>query len=250
METKMTIKNYKNLDRNNKYFVHIEQCKNKNYPTGTQLHKHHIIPEHVLNNKAATTADLDYMDSTENLVSLSIEDHIVAHELLFELYKNDKDRGAVAILKGQLSEAAQIWKQQGAIASHEAQKDSNKQFWNQEFQKEMARRSMTREDALEIRSKGGRRGGKTTKMNVAIQPHHRYTFSYNKEEVVSIINCSSGTQVLQVLNQIEKTPLARVTQLLKGEKKSLHGWSCKRLEDGPILAEKYLSTLQRQAYDS
>lgn len=189
-------------------------------------------------------------NSTENLVTLSVEDHILAHELLYELYENPKDQGADLILKSQATEAATIWKQEGAKASHQAQKTSGKQFWDKDFQKEMARRSMAREDALEIRSKGGKIGGKTTKMNVAIQPHHRYVFSFQNIPVVCVMNCSIGTQVLEVLKQFKETPLARVTQLLKKERKSLYGWSCDRLEDGPQLDAKYVAKLQGQVLDT
>lgn len=57
MKTKLNIKTYKHLDKNNKYFVHIEQCKTKIYPPNTQLHVHHIIPEHIFNDPAITPAD-------------------------------------------------------------------------------------------------------------------------------------------------------------------------------------------------
>jgi hypothetical protein len=226
------------------------------------MHTHHIIPEYVFNHSAATPADLEFKNSQKNLVFLSIEDHIIAHQLLYEVYGNKQDCGAILILTGQLAEASRVWKQLGAWASHNVQEENERQFWNQEFQKEMARlfrqrrnlsgapaplSSMARPDALLIRSVGGKIGGKTTKLNVAIKPHERFTFLYQGEAKVSLFNSSLGSQVLEVLNAVQPSKLQRATPLLNGSRKNLNGWSCVRLPDGPVLPDKYLKTLADQS---
>lgn len=48
-------------------------------------------------------------------------------------------------------------------------------------------------------------------------------------EVLCIINCETGQDVLNELNKFAPTALQRVTPLLKGERKWLHNWSCKKL---------------------
>ena len=243
----LSIQTYQQLNKENDDFNHIEVCRAKQYGPDTQMHVHHIIPEYVFNHSAATPADLEFKNSQENLVVLSIEDHIIAHQLLYEVYGNKQDCGAILILTGQLAEASRVWKQLGAWASHNVQEENERQFWNQEFQKEMARRSMARPDALLIRSVGGQIGGKTTKLYVAIKPHERFTFLYKGEAKVSLFNCSLGSQVLEVLNAVQPSKLQRATPLLNGSRQNLNGWSCVRLPDGPVLPDKYFKTLADQS---
>ena len=58
---------------------------------------------------------------------------------------------------------------------------------------------------------------------------------YKGHEVLCIINCNLGSQVVNELNKFIATPLQRATPLLKGERKSLHGWSCRKLNhDGSL----------------
>lgn len=244
---KLSIETYKELDPENAYFKHIEHCRQKTYDSDVQTHVHHIIPEYVFNNSAATPADLEFKNCPENLIFLSIEDHIIAHELLYEIYGNPQDCGAILLLTGQLSEASRLWKQLGAWASHNIQEENQRQFWNQGFQKEMARRSMARPDALQIRSAGGKIGGRTAKLNVAIEPKQRFLFKYKGEPVVCLFHCSLGSQVLEVLHAVQPSKLQRATPLLNGTRQNLNGWSCERLPDGPDLEKRYLNTLDNQS---
>lgn len=93
---------WKMLDRNNAYFQFIDTCKAKQYDSNVSLHVHHIIPQYVLNKTADGRA---YMNSPENLIVLSEEDHIKAHTLLFEIYGNQNDKGACLMLKGAMNES-------------------------------------------------------------------------------------------------------------------------------------------------
>lgn len=63
-----------------------------------------------------------------------------------------------------------------------------------------------------------------------IKQEDRYIFKYNGNNALCILNCRTGGQVLAQLNLYKQTPLKRVTQLLKGERKNLHGWSCIQLK--------------------
>jgi len=243
----ININNYKTLNRNNKYFDFIESRRIQSYDENEQTHSHHIIPMYVFK-ETQNLEDLQFMNSPENIIRLSLEDHIMAHQFLLEVYGNKKDQGAIQILSGQLSEGAKTWKKLGAEAVHEIQKQQNKTMWNTDFQKEMARRSMEREDAIQIRSQGGKKGGKMAKLGIAIQAHERYTFSYKGEEKVSVINCQTGTEVLDILKAIHPTPLQRVSQLLNGTKKSLHGWSCKKHPSGPYHSPENLTKLTNQLF--
>lgn len=220
---------WRTLDRNNKYFRFIDECKSKKYPENTTTHFHHVIPQYVF---GAQPSDKDkaYMDSPENIVILSVEDHTKAHTLLYEVYGNQQDQGASLMLAGYEQESRAIWRKMGAAAVNELMRAQKKTFWNPDYQREMAARSMAREDALEIRSKGGRIGGTNRQKGRAICLEDRYLFSFNNEPVLCVFNCDLGSQVLNELKQYRETPLQRVSPLLNGTKKRLHGWSCVKLE--------------------
>lgn len=234
----LSLKTFKTLDRNNAYFRFIEECRKKKYPEDTsQMHIHHIIPKYVFA-KNASPEDRLFRDSRDNLIILSVADHAKAHALLFEIYGNPQDNGAVLMLNGYDQESRQIWRKLGAQAVNKLMQEQQKTFWDPAFQKEMGARSMARPDARAIRAAGGKAGGTKTKQNIAIKKHQKYVFLFKGEPVLCIINCDSGTQVLQQLQLFQKTPLQRTTQLLKGERKSLYGWSCAKLNDNgsPVVA--------------
>jgi hypothetical protein len=225
---------WKTLDRNNAYFQLIENCKTKIYDPGVNLQIHHIIPQYVLKETAEGQA---YLNLPENIIILSEDDHIKAHQLLYEIYGNKQDQGAILLLKGSMNESRTIWKQLGAEKTHLIQKQNGTTIYSIDWQKEMAARSMARPDALEIRSKGGKVGGRTRNLDRVIKQNDRYIFSLEgtgtrgtKCEVLCIINCRTGGDVLEQLNFYKQTPLQRVTPLLNASRKSLHGWSCKKVE--------------------
>jgi hypothetical protein len=241
----LNIDTYKTIDKNNAYFQFIETCKKKNYGT-IDLHTHHIIPMYVFRT-TTNFEDLAFLNSPENLIKLSVKDHIRAHELLFEIYENSRDFGAIQLLTGNLEKAEKTWRILGAKASHKAQKKRKKQFWDPDFQIEMARRSINKPDAREVRSAGGKKGGITAKLNIAIKAHERFVFSYEGNEIVCVMNCQTGTEVLRVLQAIQPTTkLSRATALLKGSRKSLYGWSCHKLADGPFHSPQILEKLTQQ----
>jgi hypothetical protein len=215
------------LDRNNRYFGHINECRNKDYSQSGEVHIHHIIPKAWFRTRNAE--ELAYMDSQENLIPLSVTDHVRAHELLYEIYKNPGDLAAVQMLKGDKVESRRIWRRAGAYASHAAQKANGSTFYDSEFQREMAYRSLARPDALQIRSEGGTVGGRNRNKGRAIKKEDRYIFYYKNVEVFCILNCETGGDVLEILNLYKATPLQRATPLLNGSRKSLHGWSCEKL---------------------
>lgn len=218
---------WKTLDRNNAYFQFIEDCKTKIYDASVNLQIHHIIPQYVLKKTAEGEA---YLNLPENLVILSEDDHIKAHELLYEIYGNKQDQGAILLLKGSMNESRTIWKQLGAEKTHLIQKQNGTTLYSIDWQKEMAARSMARPDALEIRSKGGKVGGRTRNLDRVIKQEDRYIFSLEGTEVLCIINCRTGGEVLEQLNLYKQTPLQRVTPLLNGSRKNLHGWSCCKVD--------------------
>jgi hypothetical protein len=63
------------------YYNFIEECRMKQYDSLTLKHKHHIIPRH-----------MGGIDSEENLIVLSVEDHYTAHMLLANSFSKDDSR--------------------------------------------------------------------------------------------------------------------------------------------------------------
>lgn len=215
------------FDRTSTYFIFIESCRKKKYDMNKELNVHHIIPKHWFDN--GNLEELGYCESIENKIILSVEDHIKAHELLYEAYRRPQDRGAVLLLQGDKIESRKLWRRLGAEKVHEILQEEKKIFWDPEFQKEMAQRSLAREDALEIRSKGGKKGGKTTNKGKAIKLEDRYLFYFEKQPVFCVFNCETGGEVLEILHSYKQTSLKRATQLLNRTRKTLNGWSCEKL---------------------
>jgi hypothetical protein len=166
---------WKNFDRNNASFKFIEECRSKTYDRSGRLHQHqhHIIPKSMFDQ--SSPEHRASCESPENLIQLSLEDHIKAHQLLYEIYQRPQDRGAVLILTGRTAEAETIWQRLGAAASHESQEEMGITMWNKNFQREMAARSMARPDALETRSKGGKIDGKNRHRGVVSSSWGRHS---------------------------------------------------------------------------
>ena len=62
------------------YKKFIDECFLKKYDENIVLHKHHIIPKHIWMNESKS------VNNKDNLIYLSIEDHITSHLLLAECY--------------------------------------------------------------------------------------------------------------------------------------------------------------------
>jgi hypothetical protein len=76
------------------YYTLCESRKKakKDYKPFSGLHKHHILPKHSGGN-----------DGDENLTFLTIREHIIAHFLLWKMYKNPNDLRAMCMLGSDIS---------------------------------------------------------------------------------------------------------------------------------------------------
>lgn len=75
--THFKLKEYK------EYLKFIELCRTKTYDTELVLHNHHIIPKHLW-------ADTEKsVNNKDNLIEISVEDHVRAHLLLSMCYDRD-----------------------------------------------------------------------------------------------------------------------------------------------------------------
>lgn len=79
---------------NNTYHSLCQRGKalRESYHSGSGLHKHHIIPKHAGGS-----------DEESNLTYLTIREHILAHFMLWKMYKNINDLRAMNVLGASLS---------------------------------------------------------------------------------------------------------------------------------------------------
>lgn len=75
-------------------------------------------------------------DQDWNIITLSVEDHAYAHELLYENYENYFDLCAACMLKGQIEEGFDAMRK----ANQEKMKELGVGFYNSELQRELAKR--------------------------------------------------------------------------------------------------------------
>ena len=71
-----------NYEQYKKYINFINECRNKKYDDDVVLHTHHIIPRHIC-------AEIDILNSNDNKIKLSVEDHVQAHLLFANLYPEE-----------------------------------------------------------------------------------------------------------------------------------------------------------------
>lgn len=72
----------------NSYNKFIEKYKNQNIPVGIYSEKHHIIPKHMGGN-----------NSSENIIILTYRQHILAHLLLYRVYRKFEDLIAYKLMR-------------------------------------------------------------------------------------------------------------------------------------------------------
>jgi hypothetical protein len=77
-----------------KYLKFIEHCKKKKYHSGEYLERHHIVPRH-----AGGT------NCKDNLIKLSLKDHVLAHKIRYETYGSQYDLSAYNYMLGQSAKA-------------------------------------------------------------------------------------------------------------------------------------------------
>lgn len=113
------------------YLTYIDLLRNNNYPEGTKLENHHILPRH---NGGS--------DEPSNLIKLSVPHHAITHWLLWKEFNNQYDKIAFT-LKISVNE------ERKSIASkllQEKYRQEDRLFYNSKYQQAMG-------------SIGGKKGG-------------------------------------------------------------------------------------------
>lgn len=118
----------------NAYDAFIQERKNANYPAGTILERHHIVPKHAGGN-----------NSESNLVSLSVKDHIIAHWLRWKVLNSESDKRAY-LFRVATSEERMALHREMIAANVDRYRINGLYRHNSEYQKQQG-------------LKGGRKGG-------------------------------------------------------------------------------------------
>nr|AWX53130.1 hypothetical protein [Blidingia minima] len=203
------------------FLIQIKK-KSKNRPL-IKGHVHHIIPKYWFKKNPEF---LFFQNCEENLIYLTQEEHLLAHKILYKLKKTPQDLGAIYLLQKKRSEAILQYKRLGAQAVHKIQKQNNQTFWNNEWQKQNALKSMAKSNAYETRSKGGKKGGYNRNVNRIITVKDKILFYFNKKPFLCVFNCKTGGDIQRILMKAHATNLKRVSPLLTGKRQSAYGWSC------------------------
>ena len=121
-------------EENNSYSHFIRERINRNplelYNIRTQ--NHHIIPEH-----------REGPDKKWNFIKLSVEEHAIAHQLLYENYQYKQDLGASQIIRGQVELGFETIRE----IARATMKARNVSFYNSEVQRQLGSRKKNRAPA-------------------------------------------------------------------------------------------------------
>jgi hypothetical protein len=217
------------FSENNSYFNFINVCRHQKINNlVTVVHKHHIIPKYLLKQ---TNHEKSFCNSKQNTILLSIADHKKAHQLFYQNYPDVRNKGAIYLLNGSMSDSLRSWQQAGAYASHRKQLEIRGFLFSKQHQKKTAICSLARPDAIAIRRQGGKKGGRKTQENRIIKKTDKYLWLFKKKEVFCIFNCLTGGDVLEQLQLYKKTNIKRVSPLITKNRLSAYNWSCIKFYD-------------------
>lgn len=222
-----------NKNASNKYLDFIALCKQKaeEYSPeqrGTCTY-HHIVPRH---HYKANELSWDNFESPENLVLVTFEDHIKAHELRFEVYGENGDNIAALRMAGHKEEGMRAMQQAGGQAVNKIFKEKKQRMHNQEFQKEMARRSMARPDARQIRSEGGKKVARVRHQNRTVRATDRFLWRFKGEDFLCTFGFDNAGDLCRELNLAKpEIFVGCLSGLLTGKRKTNRGWSCEKIEE-------------------
>lgn len=224
---------YQDLQQNvsNKYLDFIQECREifQTYSQEKQkkCHTHHIVPRH---HYKAHQLDPQTFDLSNNTVKLTFDDHVIAHELRYKVYGEYGDLAAVKYMQALSEQGMRAMQQAGGQAVNVKLKKEGRLMHDPQWQKEMAKRSMEKDNAKQTRSEGGKKGGRKRHENRILRVEDRYEWSVDDKPFLCTFNFNFGSDLLNDLQAARPTNLQRVSPLITGQRKKLYGWSCKKIE--------------------
>lgn len=112
------------LNKMIKYLSFIDGCKNKSYNLDTVIHKHHIFPKCIYG-------------PTDDLVLLSVDDHIKAHLLLSECFDEGSEEQIHNLRSARILGSKSIKSTELLTKISESYKGNNNPFWNKKHSEQV-----------------------------------------------------------------------------------------------------------------
>jgi hypothetical protein len=176
--------------------VYYNLCKTKStfkeeWKPGSNLHRHHIVPKHSGGS-----------DDEDNLTYLTIREHILAHYLLWKIYKNPNDLRSMHMLGANLSsEKRRIvgkWCRDNNIGFHGANSEDRKTWSRRGAMKQIHNKMGIHnpEDFKKNASLGGKAGSKSQmKSGIAIFDESKRSeyASLGGKSLIGMICVTNGT---------------------------------------------------------
>lgn len=182
------------------------------------LHKHHIIPKHEWKRRFGS---LSGVNSPDNLVHLTTEQHANVHKLLYELNGSKYDLIAHEVLSGQIGHEEAIIE-----AGREANLGKKK---SEEFKRKQSQRMIGRKISL-----GRRLSPQGIENHRKRMQGNSYSKKYNY-----IVSTPEGKDVLITGNmskfcQFHGLSHGTMLEVAKGNRKHHHNYKCKIVEEGNV----------------
>lgn len=212
------LNNFLAIDKNNIYVNFINLCKIKIYKTSEgPFEYHHIIPLYA-----------NGPNKQWNLIKLSIEDHIMAHTLLYKIYKNKEDLLALNFRKYIDKEVYKL----RCTLSHDKQRLNKSGFF-----------------CSKVQQLNGQKGGKVKSINkqlsyikkiipewkaILCKETHWYYKQTSYTLIIKPFECNLPSKITKKLFSYKPFVLnykankqsftSNLTRMVKGERKSVSGW--------------------------
>ena len=210
------------------YDQFISAMSEKVYPLETPLESHHILPKHAGGG-----------NEPENKISLSAEDHNLAHFYRYLSFKERGDQLAVTLRRKQTTAMRQ--KTQRVIL--ERNRERKNLFWNLEWQSTQGKKGGPKGGSantllqFEARQRVGRQFGSIVgrsrqserlKESLSRRMIWRYSSKDLGEISIETAPCDTFRALTEQLencvpNQIRN--ISSLTKVLHGERKRIYGWS-------------------------
>lgn len=230
----------------NAYEAYIEECKlnsvTKINEVGNPLpgiEKHHIVPRFD-----------GGLDVPENIVLLTVKEHVIAHWLRWKVLKKPQDHCAFLFRIGD-TEAALAERRESVLEARKRDKINEKGFFDPEFQREMGTRggsiggSRGTLEQFRARQQVGLTYGRDTGISNQGKPLQEFVSKFSiwaysdnaskgqrgadrsDEKFFFVAPKQAFTDTVRVLNSFAPASIKNTTSLHKvvyGERKQMYGW--------------------------
>ncbi len=205
------------------YTQYLEKIRKKQYDKSVYLEKHHVVPKHAGGTNKA-----------ENIIHVSVQDHIELHFYRFLAYNEIGDKVAYEMRVNDSAIAAQI-RSQLSITANKLKKNL---FWNSKWQSLQGK-------------KGGKKGGLSNSLNqklsrskigtlygkkvglsnqsFELQSILKYptTWTYKDNFSIVIEKKESGSEIIRELQKLKPGSIVKPSafyKVLHGKRKQMYGW--------------------------